>query len=245
MGNVSGYRAQYIQAEQYRRRWDKWLMDRKGDPPARDLGMESLAEVLRGNIFVQWHCYTATDMEEAMEVADEFGFAVRSFHHGVEAYKIADVLAAKGIAASIWSDWGGFKMEALDGVRANLPLVHAAGARAIVHSDDASGMQRLNQDAAKGVAAGRDIGITVPDEEAIRWITINPAWALGLDNKVGSLEAGKNADVVLWSGNPFSIYSRAEKVWIDGALLFDRFDPSQRWRTDFELGFIPASAGGR
>lgn len=245
MGNVYGYRAQYIQAEQYRRRWDKWLVDRKGDPPARDLGMETLAEVLRGNIFVQWHCYTASDMEEAMEVADEFGFKVRSFHHGVEAYKIADILAEKGISASIWSDWGGFKMEALDGVRANLPLVHAAGARAIVHSDDASGMQRLNQDAAKGVAAGRDLGITISDEEAVKWISINPAWALGLEDKIGSLEAGKNADVVLWSGNPFSIYSRAEKVWIDGALSFDRLDPSGRWRTDFELGFIPQMDGGR
>jgi len=245
MGNVAGYRAQYILAEQYRRRWDKWLVDRKGDPPARDLGLETLAEVLRGNIFVQWHCYTASDMEEAMEVADEFGFKVRSFHHGVEAYKIANILAEKGIAASIWSDWGGFKMEALDGVRANLPLVYAAGARAIVHSDDASGMQRLNQDAAKGVAAGRDLGINIPDEDAIKWISINPAWALGLDDKIGSLEAGKNADVVLWSGSPFSIYSRAEKVWIDGALSFDRLDPSQRWRTDFELGFIPQPDGGR
>jgi imidazolonepropionase-like amidohydrolase len=245
MGNVAGYRAQYIQAEQYRRKWDAWLANRKGDPPARDLGMESLAEVLRGNIFVQWHCYTASDMEEAMEVADEFGFKVRSFHHGVEAYKVADILAEKGISASIWSDWGGFKMEALDGVRANLPLVHAAGARAIVHSDDASGMQRLNQDAAKGVAAGRDLGINISEDDAIKWITINPAWALGLDDKIGSLEVGKNADVVLWSGNPFSIYSRAEKVWIDGAMLFDRLDASQRWRTDFEVGFIPEPNGGR
>lgn len=244
MGNMAGYRAQYIQAEQYRRRWDKWLADRKGDPPARDLGMETLAEVLRGNILVQWHCYTAADMELAMEVADEFGFKIRSFHHGVEAYKLADILAAKGISASLWSDWGGFKMEAIDGVRANLALVHAAGGKAIVHSDDASGMQRLNQDAAKSMAAGRDIGVTVTEDEAIKWLSINPAWALGLDDKIGSLEPGKNADVVLWSGNPFSIYSRAEKVWIDGALMFDRLDPSGRWRTDFELGFVPEPAGG-
>lgn len=245
MANVSGYRAQYIQGEQYRRRWDKWLSDRKGDPPARDLGLETLAEVLRGNILVQWHCYTASDMEEAMEVADEFGFKVRSFHHGVEAYKIASTLADKGIAASLWSDWGGFKMEALDGVRANLALVYAAGARAVVHSDDGSGMQRLNQDVAKGVAAGKDVGITVSDEEAIKWITINPAWVLGLDDRIGSLEPGKNADVVLWSGYPFSIYSLAEKVWIDGAMAFDRLDASGRWRTDFELGFIPQPDGGR
>lgn len=245
MGNVAGWRAQYLQAEQYRRRWDKWLVDRKGDPPARDLAMETLADVLRGNILVQWHCYTMNDMEGAMEVADEFGFHIRSFHHGVEAYKIADVLARKGISASLWSDWGGFKIEAMDGVRANLALVHNAGARAIVHSDDASGMQRLNQDAVKSMAEARTLGIAVTEDEAIRWITANPAWALGLEDRIGTLEPGKNADVVLWSGTPFSIYSRAEKVWIDGAMLFDRLDPSQRWRSDFELGFVPDAPGGR
>lgn len=244
MGNVAGWRAQYIQAEQYRRRWDKWLADRKGDPPARDLGMETLAEVLRGNILVQWHCYTASDMEGAMEVADEFGFRIRSFHHGVEAYKVADILARKEIAASLWSDWGGFKIEAMDGVRANLALVHNAGGRAVVHSDDASGMQRLNQDVAKSVSEARTLGIDITDDEAIKWITLNPAWVLGLDDRIGSLEPGKNADVVLWDRHPFSVYARAEKVWIDGALMFDRQDPSQRWRTDFELGFVPEPAGG-
>jgi imidazolonepropionase-like amidohydrolase len=239
MGNVAGYRAQWIAAEQYRRRWDAWNAEKKGDPPARDLAMETLAEVLRGNIFVQNHCYRADEMAQMIDIAKEFGYKIRSFHHGVEAYKIADLLAQNEISASIWSDWGGFKMEALDGVRGNLPIVHAAGARTIVHSDDPNGMQRLNQDAAKGIAAGREIGITITEDEAIKWITINPAWAVGLDDRIGSLEVGKNADVVLWSGNPFSIYSRAEKVWIDGAMLFDRLDPRQKWRTDFELGFIP------
>ncbi|MGQ0764916.1 MAG: amidohydrolase family protein [Gemmatimonadota bacterium] len=243
MGNVAGYRAQYIQAEQYRRRWDKWLADTKGDPPARDLGMETLAEVLRGNIFVQWHCYTASDMEEALEVADEFGFRIRSFHHAVEAYKIADILAQNDISASLWSDWGGFKIEAMDGVRANLALVHNAGARAIVHSDDASGMQRLNQDVAKSLSEARTIGINVSEEDAIKWITANPAWAIGLDDRIGTLAPGRNADVVLWDRHPFSVYAKAEKVWVDGAMLFDRLDPGQQWRTDFELGFVPA--GGR
>jgi imidazolonepropionase-like amidohydrolase len=136
-------------------------------------------------------------------------------------------------------------MEALDGVRANLALVHKAGARAIVHSDDANGMQRLNQDAAKSMAAATDLGFTVTPDEAIKWITINAAWALGLDSQIGSLEVGKNADVVLWSGNPFSIYSRAEKVWLDGAMLFDRTVATGRWRTDFELGYVPNGPGGR
>jgi len=239
MGNVAGYRAQWINAESYRRRWDKWLADKKGDPPARDLGMETLAEVLRGNIFVHNHCYRADEMAQMIDIAKEFGYTIKSFHHGVEAYKVADMLAANDISASVWSDWGGFKMEAMDGIRGNLPLLHNAGVRTIVHSDDANGMQRLNQDAAKGISEGRTIGINISEDDAIKWITINSAWAIGLDDKIGSLVVGKNADVVLWDKNPFSIYARAEKVWLDGAMLFDRLDPSQRWRTDFELGYVP------
>ena len=244
MGNVAGYRNAWIQAEQYRRRWDKWLADRNGDPPSRDLGNETLAEVLRGNILVHNHCYRGDEMAQMMDIADEFGYDITSFHHGVEAYKVADMLARDSIAASVWADWGAFKMEALDGITANLPLIHNAGARAIVHSDDPSGAQRLNQEAAKGIAAGRAIGIDVSEDDALRWITMNAAWALDLDDRIGSLEPGKNADVVLWDGNPFSVYSRAEKVWVDGAMLFDRTDPTEAWRTDFELGFVPAARGG-
>ncbi len=239
MGNVAGYRAAWIRGQEYRRKWDKWNADHKGDPPTRDLANETLAEVLRGNILVHNHCYRADEMAQMIDIAHEFGYKIRSFHHGVEAYKIADLLAKEGISGSIWADWGSFKMEALDAVKANLALVDHAGARAIVHSDDPSGSQRLNQEAAKAMAAGAEIGIPVSDEQAIKWLTINPAWALGLDDRIGSLETGKNADVVLWTGNPFSVYSKPEKVWVDGALLFDRTDPSQQWRTDFELGFVP------
>jgi imidazolonepropionase-like amidohydrolase len=184
-------------------------------------------------------------MAQMIDIAKEFGYSIRSFHHGVEAYKVADLLARDSISASIWSDWGAFKMEALDGVQGNLALVHRAGARAIVHSDDPSGSQRLNQDAAKGVRAGRELGISVTEDEAMRWITINAAWALGLQDQIGSLEAGKNADVVLWSANPFSVYARPDRVWIDGAQLYDRADPRQQWRTDFELGFVPQQGDGR
>ncbi len=245
MANVAGYRSAWIQADQYRRRWDKWLEKPEGDPPARDLNNETLAEVLRGNILVHNHCYQADEMMQMIDIAKEFGYRIRSFHHGVETYKIGDVLAREGISASIWSDWGGFKMEALDGIKANVGLTHVAGARTIVHSDDASYSQRLNQEAAKSLAAARLVGLDISDEDAIRWITLNPAWALGIDQRVGSLEVGKNADVVLWSGNPFSVYTRAEKVWVDGALLFDRSDPAQRWRTDFELGYVPNDGGTR
>ncbi|MEO7648724.1 MAG: amidohydrolase, partial [Gemmatimonadaceae bacterium] len=239
MGNVAGYRAAWIGAERYRRTWDNWLANRRGDAPARDLGNETLAEVLRGNILVHNHCYRADEMAQMIDIANEFGYKIRSFHHGVEAYKIADILAREGISGSLWADWGAFKVEAMDAVKANIALVDRAGARAIVHSDNASGSQRLNQEAAKAMAAGNLAGIPVTEDQAIKWVTINAAWALGLEDRIGSLEQGKNADVVLWSGNPFSVYSKPEKVWIDGAMLFDRLDPNQNWRTDFELGYVP------
>ncbi len=244
MGNVAGYRAAWIQAEAYRRKWDKWNAKHEGDPPTRDLGLETLAEVLRGNILVHNHCYRADEMMQMIDVAKEFGYSIRSFHHGVEAYKIADILAKDDIGASVWADWGAFKLEAADAIRGNMALLNRAGVRTIMHSDDASGEQRLNQEAAKAMAEGNRIGVPVTEDDAIKWMTINPAWALGLDDRIGSIQAGKNADVVLWSGDPFSVYSRAEKVWIDGAMLYDRLDPSSQWRTDFELGFVPANRGG-
>lgn len=243
MANVAGYRAAWIQAEAYRRRWDAWNANPKGDPPTRDLGLETLAEVLRGNILVQNHCYQADEMMQMIDIAHEFGYKIRSFHHGVEAYKIADKLAKEEISGSLWSDWGGFKMESLDAIKANIAIVHAAGARAVLHSDDALGSQRLNQGAAKALAAGRAAGIPLTDEDAITWITRNPAWTLGLDDRIGTLEPGKNADLVLWSGNPLSVYTRTDMVWIDGAVYYDRSDASQRWRTDFELGYVPANDG--
>ncbi|MDB4882186.1 MAG: amidohydrolase [Gemmatimonadetes bacterium] len=243
MGNVAGYRAAWIQAEAYRRKWDKWNADGKGDPPSRDLGLETLAEVLRGNILVHNHCYRADEMAQMIDIAHEFGYKIRSFHHGVEAYKIADLLARDSISASVWADWGTFKLEAADAVRGNMALLNKAGVRTVMHSDDAGGEQRLNQEAAKAMAEGNRIGVPVSEDEAVKWMTIYPAWSLGLDGVTGSIESGKNADVVLWSGNPFSVYARAEKVWIDGAMLFDRLDPSSQWRTDFELGFVPANRG--
>ena len=133
-------------------------------------------------------------------------------------------------------------MESIDAVRANAALVHAAGGRAVMHSDSAIDSQRLNQEAAKAMAAGRAVGITITEDDAIRWITANAAWTIGLDDRIGTIENHKNADLVLWTMNPFSVYAHAEKVWIDGVLRFDRQDPSTKWRTDFELGFVPAGS---
>ncbi len=245
MGNMAGYRAAFIGAERYRRRWDQWLLNRRGDPPDRDLQSETLADVLRGRIFVQNHCYRADEMEQMLDLAREFGFHIRSFHHAVEAYKIGDVLARDSVAVSVWADWWGFKMEAFDGIQQNAALVTHAGGRVVIHSDSESGIQRLNQEAAKAMYAGRRAGIPVTRDQALRWITANPAWVIGLDSLIGTLEAGKNADVVLWSGDPFSVYSRAEQVYIDGALMYDRNNPATWWRTDFELGNEPVPGRDR
>jgi imidazolonepropionase-like amidohydrolase len=239
MGNMAGYRAAFIQAEAYRRRWDKWSRDRQGDPPDRNLRMETLAEVLRGNIFVQNHCYRADEMVQMIDLAHEFGFRIRSFHHAVEAYKIADVLAREGTAVSIWADWWGFKEEAMDGIQYNAALVQQAGGRPVIHSDSESGIQRLNQEAAKAMYYGRRAGIPITRDQALRWFTANPAWALGLDSIVGTLEVGKMADVVLWSGDPLSVYARALQVYNDGWLVYDRNDPAHQPKTDFSIGRQP------
>jgi imidazolonepropionase-like amidohydrolase len=243
MGNMAGYREAFIRAERYRQKWDEWLRTRKGDPPERDLQLETLAEVLRGHILVHNHCYRADEMAQMIDLSHEFGFHIRSFHHVVEGYKIADLLAREGIAASVWADWWGFKMESFDAVLQNAALIQQAGARAIIHSDSPENIQRLNQEAAKAMYAGIHAGIPITREQAIRWITANPAWALGIDSVTGTLEAGKAADVVVWSGDPFSIYSKAEQVYNDGWLVYDRHDPAHQPKTDFNLGQTDPGVG--
>ena len=243
MANMAGFRAAFIGAERYRREWDRWNEKRTGDAPARDLQKETLADVLRGKILVHNHCYRADEMAFMLDLAREFGFRIRSFHHAVEAYKVADLMARDSVAGSVWSDWWGFKLESLDGIPENAALLHQAGARPIIHSDDPQGIQRLNHDASKAMHAGLRAGIRITREDAIRWITLNPAWALGIDSLTGSLEPGKAADVVVWSGDPFSIYSRPELVYNEGRLLFDRRDPARQYRTDFNLGTAAPGVG--
>lgn len=202
-------------------------------PPKRDLDLETLAGAIEGRVLVHIHCYRSDDMANMLALADEMGFAVRSFHHALEAYKMRGELAQRTIGVSTWADWWGFKLEAYDGIQENLALVSEAGGLAIVHSDSAEGIRRLNQEASKGMWAGRHAGIDVSDGEAIRWITKNAAWALGIDARVGTLTEGKDADVVLWSGDPLSVYTQAERVYIDGVLRHDASAPSKPW-SDFE-----------
>ncbi len=216
-----------------------WLDARKyadGDRKERDLAKETLAGVLDGEILVHNHCYRADEMALVMDMAKEFGYKVSAFHHAVESYKIGDLLRESGVCSAIWADWYGFKMESYDGIPENAALLHNADACVVIHSDDANGIQRLNQEAAKAQGDGRRMGIDIPDAAVIRWITLNPATAMGIAEQTGSLEPGKMADVVLWNGDPLSVYSRPEKVWIDGALMFDALDPKRRPVSDFELG---------
>ena len=202
---------------------------------ARDFATEALVRLLRGEILVQNHCYRADEMLVRLDLFAEFGTAPRAFHHAVEAYKIRDRLAQAGVGAVVWADWAGIKMELVDAVPANAALLDRAGVRVALHSDSPYDIQHLNQEAAKAMTAGNRAGVPVEREAALRWITANPAWILGIDARVGTLEPGKDADLVVWSGDPFSVYSHAEQVFIVGRSEFDRAHPGAP-RSDFELG---------
>ena len=255
MGNMSVWREKWASAVEYKKklenyekdflRWDRGSRDptKVPTPPGRDIGLETMVAVLNDEILVHVHCYRADEMLQVLQLADEFGFRVRSFHHAVEAYKIRDVLAEWQVSVSTWADWWGFKLEAHDAVIENAALVSEAGARAIIHSDSDIGIQRLNQEAAKVYFLARAEGIEITEEEALRWFTLNPAWALGVSERTGSLEVGKMADVVVWSKHPFSVYARPELVFVDGVREFDIDKPSH-W-SDFEVHQLPGQEGAR
>jgi imidazolonepropionase-like amidohydrolase len=259
MGNVAGYRQAFADAQDYRNQLEKYQRElvgyeagqsgksgsrRKGGdaaqppvPPKRDLRLETLVAAMDGEIQVHIHCYRADEMAIMLDLAREFGFKVAAFHHGVEAYKIADRLAAEGVCGALWADWWGFKLEAYDAIWENLAFVDAPDKGcAIVHSDSEEGIQRLNQEAAKAMVRGRRAGLDLPPERVIRWLTSNAARALGIDGQVGTLESGKMADVVLWDREPFSVYAHAERVYVDGALVYDRAAPAAAPASDFLLG---------
>jgi imidazolonepropionase-like amidohydrolase len=251
MGNMAGYRAQWAEAQEYLRdqeEYQKKLTSGAKDAkdakaPKRDLRLDTLAAALKGDIIVHMHCYRADEMAAVLDMSKEFGYRVAAFHHATEAYKIADLLASQGVCAAMWADWWGFKMEAYDGIPENLAFVDAApGGCAIVHSDSEEGIQRLNQEAAKAMAYGARAGLDVPPERAIRWLTANPAKSLGLLDRVGTLEPGKMADVVVWSSTPFSVYAFADLVLIDGAVRYDRANMGLAPKSDFMLG-QPAATG--
>ena len=231
MGNFAGYRQNWIRAQEYRK---KRNTDKANT--TRNLQLETLADVLDGKILVQMHCYRADEMVQILDLAEEFNYKVTTFHHAVEAYKIGDILKEHGTCAAMWADWYGFKMESYDGILENIPFVHQAGACAMIHSDSDIGIQRLNQEVAKTWAHGNKADLNIKKEEAWMWLTSNPAKALGILDQTGTLEIGKRADIVIWDEDPFSTYSRPDKVFIDGQILFDKQN-NIKPRSDFRLGY--------
>jgi imidazolonepropionase-like amidohydrolase len=241
MGNMAGYRQAFAEASEYKRAWEKYERDyaagKNPEAPARDLTLDSLKGVLDGEVLIHNHCYKAEEMAMMIDLGKEFGYHSGTFHHGIEAYKIADLLAENGNCAALWPDWWGFKMEAYDMVLENVAIVDAVkNSCAVVHSDSGSTIQRLNQEAGKVLYRAQESGFDLKEEDAIRWITYNAAKSLGIEEKTGSLAVNKKADVVIWNQSPFSVYAKAEQVFIDGAKVYDRTDPNYQAQSDFLLG---------
>jgi imidazolonepropionase-like amidohydrolase len=224
MGNFEVMRQSFLDAQDYMRQWDayneKSKTDKNASPPKKDLKLEALADILRGKLLVQIHCYRADEFLTEMSIAREFGYKIRAFHHAVESYKVADKIAAEGVGIATWADWWGFKHEAWDGTPWNAVISMRKGAKVAIKSDSEDQIRRLNSEAAKTMRYG---GAT--EQEALQMITINPAWIMGVDDKTGSIDVGKDADLVIWDGYPLSSYGVAEKVFIDGELWFDRMKP--------------------
>jgi imidazolonepropionase-like amidohydrolase len=224
MGNFEVLRAQLQEGREYMRDWDDYNAkvkngDKNARAPKRDLRLEALADILRGNLLVQIHCYRSDEMLTEMAIAKEFGYKVRAFHHALEAYKVAPQLSAEGVAIATWPDWWGFKNEGWDGIPWNAAINLKNGVRVALKSDSNDVVRRLNSEAAKVVRYG------VPEEEALKMITINPAWIIGVDDRVGSIDVGKDADIVIWNGPPLTSVALADKVLIDGDVFFDRSLP--------------------
>lgn len=210
MGLFAALRAEFQAALDYRE------ARKRPAPPGRDLDLEVLLDVIDDEIRVHLHCYRSHDILGFFRVADEFGFKVTSLHHGLEAYKVRDVVARHGAGLATFADWWGFKLESWDAIPENAPLVSAAGVPVAIHSDSADHVQRLNLEAAKMVRHG------MSEADALESITLDPARLLGIDARVGSIEPGKDADLVLYDRHPFDVYTRAMRTWIDGEVVYDR-----------------------
>ena len=225
MGNFAVQRQALVEAQDYMREWDSYNEkvkrgDKDASPPKRDLKLEALADVLRGKIMVQIHIYRSDEMLTEIAMAKEFGYKIRAFHHALEAYKVADQLAENNIAIATFADWWGYKQEAWDAIPWNATMSMRKGVRVAIKSDSEDYTRRLNQEAAKAIRYG---GAT--EDEALKMITLNPAWIVGVDDRVGSIDVGKDADLVIWDGYPLSSYGVPEKVLIDGDVYFDRSQP--------------------
>jgi len=226
MGVQEIIRDHFLAARDYEKEWKAWeASDKKGIPPRRDLRMEAILDILNQKLLVSSHGYRADEFLALVRLAEEFGFRIQTLQHGVEAYKIATELKNAGVAAVVWSDWGAFKLESYDATSYNARLLMEAGVVTSLHSDDAEISTRMNWEAGKLLRSG------VEEVQALSTVTNQAARAIAIDNRVGSLEAGKDADFVIWSGNPLSQFTRAEQTWVDGRKYFS-LEEDARLRTE-------------
>jgi imidazolonepropionase-like amidohydrolase len=222
MGVEETIRAAFTEARDYKSKWDDYNKRTSGGeknliPPRRDLRLDPLVEVLEGKRYVHSHCYREDEILMLLRVAKEFGFKVRTFQHVLEGYKVADEIAASGAGASTFSDWWAYKVEAYDAIPYNAAIMTRRGVLVSINSDDAEEATHLNQEAAKIIRYG---GLS--REEALKMVTINPAVQLGIDKRVGSIDVGKDADLVIYNHDPLSAYAVVQKTLIDGRVYFDR-----------------------
>jgi imidazolonepropionase-like amidohydrolase len=222
MGVEETIRGAFAEARDYKAAWDVYNKragagERNVIPPRRDLRLEPLVEVLEGKRYVHSHCYREDEILMLLRVAKEFGFKVRTFQHILEGYKVADELAAAGVGASTFSDWWAYKVEASNAIPYNAALMTRRGVVVSINSDDAEEATHLNQEAAKSMKFG---GLS--HEEALKLVTLNPAMQLGIDNRVGSIDTGKDADLVIYNHDPLSAYAVVQQTLVDGRVYFDR-----------------------
>ncbi|HJP94390.1 MAG TPA: amidohydrolase [Pyrinomonadaceae bacterium] len=221
MGVEEVIRDAFTRARDYKRAWDEYRAASKNDknliPPRRDLQLEPLVEVLEGKRYVHAHCYVTSEILMLMNIADEFGFKVKTFQHVLEGYKVAKEIAAHGAGASIFADSWAYKIEAYDAIPYNAAILTRAGVVVSMNSDSDERARRLNIEAAKAMHWG-----DLTEEQSLRLVTINPAIQLGIQDRVGSIEVGKDADLAIWNGHPFSVYSRVDTTFVDGEIFFDR-----------------------
>jgi imidazolonepropionase-like amidohydrolase len=246
MGVEETIRDAFTRARDYKRSWDEYrAATARGEknliPPRRDLELEPLVEVLEGKRFVHSHCYRADEILMLIGVADEFGFKVRTFQHVLEGYKVATEIAQHGGMASTFADFWGYKMEAYDAIPYNAPIMMRHGIVVSLNSDSDERARRLNIEAAKMVRYG---GVT--EDEALKMVTLNPAIQLAIDKRTGSIDVGKDADVVVWSAHPLSVYAHPDMTFVDGELLFDRqADIARRPQLEAERKALEAAESNR
>jgi len=220
MGVEQVYFDNFIRAKEYAQSWKTYNANSKKVPanaPRRDLELDALAEILASERFITCHSYVQSEINMLMTVADSLKFKINTFTHILEGYKLADKMAKRGIGGSTFADWWAYKMEVKEAIPYNAALMFHEGVTVAINSDDAEMARRLNQEAAKTVAYGG-----VPEEDAWKMVTLNPAKLLHVDDKMGSVKAGKDADLVLWNANPLSVYARPEFTMIEGTVYFDR-----------------------